>query len=146
MMEPLDLTLAPPRSPYAALGGLVFLPRTIDKLRAALPGGRLGLYKIGGFSARMLEILDVDEASLRDAVAEADCDDDVLAWLQERTDQSLYPAINQRFTALTIADQAGRAEFFELYPIIAERGIPPETKLFDLIELDDAALFSQSAR
>jgi hypothetical protein len=38
-MDPLDLTVTPPRSPYQMLEGLYMLPRTIDKLRAKLPGG-----------------------------------------------------------------------------------------------------------
>jgi hypothetical protein len=38
-MDALDLTKAPPRAPRETLAGVVFLPRTIDKMRATLPGG-----------------------------------------------------------------------------------------------------------
>ena len=34
----MDLRDGPPRSPYATLGGVQFLPRTIDKMRAEIAG------------------------------------------------------------------------------------------------------------
>ena len=34
----MDLTKGPPSSPYDKLGGIVFLPRSIDKMRAHLAG------------------------------------------------------------------------------------------------------------
>jgi len=45
-MEPLDLRDAPPRKARAEAGGIVFLPRSIDKVRATLDGGEIGEYKI----------------------------------------------------------------------------------------------------
>ena len=36
--NPYDLTLHPPRSPRCRLGGLVILPRMLDKARATLEG------------------------------------------------------------------------------------------------------------
>ncbi|MBV9971796.1 MAG: DUF5069 domain-containing protein, partial [Candidatus Eremiobacteraeota bacterium] len=68
-MEPLDLSKRPPRSPKLELDGLTMLPRTIDKIRATLPGGNLGPYRIAGFSQRMLDAIGVTEEQLRDAVA-----------------------------------------------------------------------------
>ena len=68
-MTPVDLTKAPPRSPYAELGGLLMLARTIDKLRASLPGGHLGAYKMAGFSVRLLEGLGIAEDDLQGVVA-----------------------------------------------------------------------------
>jgi hypothetical protein len=40
-MRPIDLTIQPPRSPYQKMEGLYMMPRTIDKLRAKLPGEKL---------------------------------------------------------------------------------------------------------
>ena len=58
----MDLTCDVPRSPYEKLGGIVFLPRSIDKGRAELAGtlgeylarhGRSGrLFKFLGISAK----------------------------------------------------------------------------------------------
>ena len=55
-MTPLDLSVSPPRSPYDELDGLVFMPRTIDKLRSMLPGGNPGEYFINGVQARLKDI------------------------------------------------------------------------------------------
>ncbi|HWT06548.1 MAG TPA: DUF5069 domain-containing protein, partial [Xanthomonadales bacterium] len=68
-MQPLDLTTAPPRAPRESLAGIVFLPRTIDKMRATLPGGALGAYNIPGFSEMMLEALGIELEAFRAAVA-----------------------------------------------------------------------------
>lgn len=82
-MEPLDLTGAHPRPTRAELGGIVFLPRTIDKTRASLPGGTLNGYTIPGFSASMLEELGISVEAFTAAVAAAKTDDDVLAFVRE---------------------------------------------------------------
>lgn len=54
-MKPLDLTKTSPRSPREQLVGLVFIPRTIDKTRALLPGGNPGKYHVEGASLALLE-------------------------------------------------------------------------------------------
>ena len=38
---------------------MTFLPRSIDKFRAALPGGNLSGYSLDGFTGRMLENLGI---------------------------------------------------------------------------------------
>jgi hypothetical protein len=55
LMGPLDLRAAAPRAPRARLAGALFLPRSIDKVRATFPGGNLGDYAIEGFTEMMLE-------------------------------------------------------------------------------------------
>jgi hypothetical protein len=98
-MEPLDLSTRPPRSCYAELDGLMLMPRTIDKLRALLPGGDSGGYvidaEIRGISGYLIRRLGIAEADLSEAVAAAKNDDDVASWLRERVDTSAYPAINK---------------------------------------------------
>jgi hypothetical protein len=84
-MRPLDLTIAPPRAPREVLADVVFLPRTIDKLRATLPGGAIGVYSIPGFSEMMLETLGVDVDALARQVADASTDDDVAAFVRAST-------------------------------------------------------------
>lgn len=69
-MTPLDLTAGPPRSPRAELDGVVFLPRTIDKVRA-LSGGNLGEYTIPGFTQMMLDTLGIPLEAFTAAVAVA---------------------------------------------------------------------------
>ena len=55
-MDALDLTRRPPRSPREPLSGLdlLMVARTVDKIRATLPGGNIGEYQITGFSSRLL--------------------------------------------------------------------------------------------
>jgi hypothetical protein len=82
-MEPLDLTTGRPRKARDEVAGVVFLPRSIDKARAMLPGGALGDYTIPGFTEAMLErfVITVDDfvAAVRDAAG----DDEVAAWVKE---------------------------------------------------------------
>lgn len=139
-MDPLDLTLRPPRSPRESLGGLLMLARTIDKLRATLPGGKLGAYQIPGFSARLMAELGIEEPALRDVVARASTDDDVVAWVREHSDVSRYDEINALLEKRRIADRIDDPEFCERYPIFRE--LPREMTLLEALEHDDRALFA----
>src|SRR3712207_2669692 len=53
----MDLTQTVPRSPYEVLGGIVFLPRAIDKMRAHLSGTKGEYNSHFGTSERMLRVL-----------------------------------------------------------------------------------------
>ena len=65
----MDLTRDLPRSPYASLGGIVFLPRAIDKARAEAADA-LGEYMSRrGFSVDLFEFLGVDVDGFHAAVA-----------------------------------------------------------------------------
>lgn len=141
-MEPLDLSKAPPRSPYEQLGGLYMLARTVDKLRATLPGGNPGPYHIRGFSARLLEMLAIDEEDVRGVVAIAKSQDEVAEWVLRHSDPATYPQINQTLANRTLGQVADRAALNEKYPMAAS--MPPETKLFDLVLADDAEMFADA--
>ncbi|HLI96378.1 MAG TPA: DUF5069 domain-containing protein [Candidatus Baltobacteraceae bacterium] len=134
-MESLDLTKAPPRSPYAELGGLYMLARTIDKIRATLPGGNLGAYQIDGFSRRMLDALVIPEDDLRAVIALANTDDEVLAWVRKHGDTSKIAEINAGLEELTVAQRLDRPDWMAKYPVA--KTLPPETKLLRVLELDD---------
>ncbi|HEV2261925.1 MAG TPA: DUF5069 domain-containing protein [Candidatus Rubrimentiphilum sp.] len=142
-MEPLDLTKRPPRSPRAELDGLANLPRTIDKMRALLPGGSPGVYKIAGFSARMLETVGVTEDQFREAVKQAKTDEDVAVWLRAHSDPSKYAEWNDRLLNRRVADiQAASADFLTRYPIAERR--PDIEYMVDLLEADDAEMFAKT--
>jgi hypothetical protein len=140
-MEPLDLTKRPPRSPREHLGGLVMLARTIDKLRATLPGGNPGAYYIPGFSSRLLTALGVEESDLRDAVANAANDDDVVQWVRRHSDPSRYDEINASFESRRIRDRINDADFLPKYPFAKD--LPLDLPLLDMLDRDDAAAFSE---
>jgi hypothetical protein len=82
-MEPLDLSKAHPRNTRAELAGITFLPRSIDKFRASLPGGNINGYTLEGFTGRMLESLGIASDALRTVVAEAKTDEDVARYVRE---------------------------------------------------------------
>jgi hypothetical protein len=82
-MEPLDLNKGRPRATRAELAGVTFLPRSIDKFRASLPGGNLNGYTIEGFTEMMLKELGIAPESMRTVVAEAKSDEDVGRYVLE---------------------------------------------------------------
>lgn len=143
-MTPLDLTKEPPRSPYEKLGGLYMLARTIDKLRALLPGGNPGAYHIDGFSRRLLDALKIPEDDLRAVVAPASSDEEIAAWVREHSDPSAYAEINESMAKREVGSALQRnPDFDKKYP--QARRVPPEMPLFDLMLLDDAESFSTSS-
>jgi hypothetical protein len=139
-MEPLDLTKGPPRSCYEELDGLMFMPRTIDKLRARLPGGDTGAYfingKIPGMSDYLLQRLRIEEQALLDAVALASSDADVARWLREHADASEYSAINESIRRIRPKHAADPVYFAELYR--ETLAMHPELEfIIDIIDADD---------
>jgi hypothetical protein len=144
-MEPLDLTLAPPRSARAELDGLMLLPRTIDKLRGLLPGGNPGVYFINGqilgISGYMLMRLGVTQEELSHVVASAANDDEVAAWLRGKTDAGLYPEINGAVSHMKPKHAQDEAFVRELYKDTLAAH-PHLEFLVDIIDADDAMLFS----
>jgi hypothetical protein len=142
-MDALDLSQRPPRSPRELLPGLevMMIARTVDKLRATLPGGNLGSYQIPGFSSRLLDGLGISEDALRDAVAQAGSDAEVAAWIREHSDAARYPAINAALDERTIAHRIDDAEWAAKYPIA--KTLPPQTKLLDFLIVDDEDMFAK---
>lgn len=141
-MNSLDLTHSPPRSPRELLPGLDLLmaARTVDKLRATLPGGNIGEYQITGFSSSLLNALGVSEAVLRKVVADAQSDAEVATWIVEHTDPERYADINAKLEARTIGERLNDPEFLRRYP--NARNLPPETSRLDHLTADDAAAFA----
>lgn len=140
-MEPLDLTKTPPRSPWVCLDGLYLLARTIDKLRATLPGGNLGVYQIAGFSQRLFETLGIEEEALREVVAQAAGDDEVVAWVRANADVSKYAEVNA-MAERRIRDSANPQRFAQNYPCSHE--LPPDTPIFDVLDRDDREMFERA--
>jgi hypothetical protein len=143
-MEPLDLSVRPPRSCYEELDGLALMPRTIDKLRALLPGGNPGVYfingKITGISGHLLRYLGVDEGALSAAIAEAADEDEVAAWLRAHTDAAQYPALNDAFRRAKLKHVEDLAYVTEIYAeTLAQH--PDLVHMMDIIDADDRRMF-----
>ncbi len=139
-VEPLDLTQRPPRKPTDVLGGVIFMARTVDKLRASLPGGNLGAYKVAGFSTRMLETLGLHEDDLLAVVSMAGSDDEVADWVLRHTTQEARDKANASLSAPAIRDRMDRPDFFDRYPVARE--LDPDTPLLEMLEYDDLSTFS----
>ena len=139
-MLPLDLTQAPPRSPWERLDGLVLMPRTIDKLRAKLPGGAPGTYLTHlGVTKVLLKIIRVEEPELLLAVAAAENDDEIAAWLRENADVTRYEKANHILSGLTVADVTeDLSEHFEAFYGGRDPGLQ---NLFDILDWDDRRSF-----
>lgn len=118
------------------------LGRTIDKLRATLPGGDPGVYYIRGFSAVLLEQLGIGEDALRGVVAEAANDDGVVDYVRAHSDPSRYGEINALLLARRIGDRIDDPEFLERYPIVAS--LPREMPLLEMLDHDDRATFAKA--
>ena len=145
-MEPLDLTTRPPRGPRETLAGLAFMPRTIDKLRAEMPGGEMGAYfnRPDGLSAFMCKRIGVDMDELRGIVASAQSDDDVAAWLRARVSPELAAETSAKLALMTVdrLPPEFQARVRANHPVLAGR--PELNTFFDIFEADDAATFESS--
>lgn len=119
------------------------MPRTIDKMRAKLPGGNLGIYKIDGTSRRLLDAIGVREEDLQAAVARSRSEEDVAAWLRENADRSKFDEINRVLSARSYDDIQDKERFDKNYPHAKASG---KKLLFDLLELDDQAMFSDGQK
>ena len=115
--------------------------RTVDKLRATLPGGNIGDYQITGFSSSLLNALGITEAALRAAIASSSSDAEVADWIRRQSDPSHYDAINAKFEGFTIGERLNDPKFVARYPL-AQR-LPPESSRLDLLIADDAETFAR---
>jgi hypothetical protein len=134
-----DLRAHPPRNAREQLAGLVFLPRTIDKIRAKLQG-TLGYYKIApGMSAYLFEWLGISEEQFTQAVRAARSEADIAEWITSHCDTTTFPEINERLAQRAIRDEAHFNEVLPRYPILRER--PELRNWFEIFDLDDAWTF-----
>jgi len=137
-MDALDLRKAPPRRPRAELAGVVFLPRSIDKIRATLPGGDLGAYTISGLTATMFDMLGIALEDVTAAVRSAATDYDVAAYVREHARPGGVDAWHTYVFARK-PKNGNRAEEIAAYPFLAER---PDLRLsLDVLEEDDLQTF-----
>ncbi|MFN2461357.1 MAG: DUF5069 domain-containing protein [Candidatus Velthaea sp.] len=139
-----DLREHPPRQARARIGGLYFLARTIDKMRAKIQD-TLGPYKIGpGISVYLFEWLGISEAEFEDVVRSAKSDEEIVAWLHAHSDPTKYDDINNRLESRGIRDDAHFAEVLPRYPVLHE--YPQLRNWFEILDLDDRWMFDPKNR
>jgi len=120
------------------------MPRTIDKLRARLPGGHPGIYfingKIKGISGYLLDRLGIAEADLLEFVRLAASEDELAAWLRGRTDVTQYPAINATLRRIKPKHAEDEAYFRSEYAETMKEH--PELEfIVDIVDADDRRRF-----
>lgn len=140
-MEPLDLTKQPPRAPRTPLADLDVLmaARSVDKIRATLPGGKLGDYRIEGFTSRFFEILAIDEDDFRSVVALAHSDADVAAWLRKHATQEQFDEVNRVIGQRRVRDRIDDPDFRKRYPHADSLSL--DMQMIDVLPLDDELAF-----
>jgi Domain of unknown function (DUF5069) len=142
-MTPLDLRKRAPRGPRETLLGFYMLPRTIDKLRAELPGGDLGAYlnHDTGFSAYVVRRLGLDMNEFRNAIEDAANEASVIEWLSERIDAAAAPALNAKLETFVVERMRPDDQVLvrQRHPVMAER--PELSKILDILEAEDARAF-----
>jgi hypothetical protein len=142
-MGPLDLRAVPPRAPREELAGALFLPRSIDKVRATLPGGDLGEYKIEGFTEMMLDEFGIPLSDFTACVRDAGSDEDVAAFVAARAKPGSLEAWNASLRERRPA-RGDRALAEQRYPWLASR--PDLILALDVIHEDDRLAFSDRSR
>lgn len=134
-----DLRRHPPRPPKEKLAGILFMARTVDKLRAKLQG-TMGVFRIQpGISGYIFEGLGITEEQLTDVVSTAKDDAEIAAWLEQHTDPQKVAEVNEMLINRRIRDDAHRAEFAPRYGILNER--PELWNWFEIFEADDVWMF-----
>lgn len=142
-MTPLDLRKQPPRGPRETMLGFFLLPRTVDKLRAELPGGNIGAYLNHdiGFSAYVVRRLGLDMSEFRGAVARAPDEAAVAEWLAARVDAASATALNEKLETFVVERMSpeDQALVRQRHPVMQSR--PGLTKILDILEADDEDSF-----
>jgi hypothetical protein len=142
-MTPLDLRTRAPRSTRETMLGFYFLPRTVDKLRAELPGGNMGHYlnHDTGFSAYVVRRLGLDMDEFRRAVGEASDEPAVVEWLASRIDPATAAALNAKLETFVVERMSPENQVLvrERHPVMAER--PELSKVLDILDADDRRIF-----
>ena len=80
-IKALDLTKRPPRSPRVRLGGLVILPRMLDKGRATIAGTNGEFHYDCPLDSYVKSFLDFDAEALKEQLAAGKGDGEVLEWI-----------------------------------------------------------------
>lgn len=104
-----------PRSGREKLGGIAFLPRAIDKMRAHVAGTAGDYVALRGLSTRVFDLFGVTPEQFMAAVQQNPDDEGVLRWLQQHGTKQPTPedieALNQRVLEAGPSDEAGMQRF-----------------------------------
>ncbi len=143
-----DLTIHPPRSARAQLGGVPALPRLIDKCRATL-AGKNGEYHFNcPLDQRVLSFLGVSAEDLQTEVSTGKSDGELWSWIQSHSttkpsDWDIIQWSNWQ-SSRTPSDTDSREFFNGIHAKIAPQR-EDVGNWFDLLDLDDYVSFGGKA-
>lgn len=148
-IAPTDLTQRPPRSFHVRLGGLVILPRMLDKGRATLTG-KNGEYKYNSSTDQhLVRFLGFDPEALLKELAAGKGDGEILAWVHSHSKTPRAPWEVEVWSAYMEKrgpdSDAETLEFFAEFVGKFSKTREDIKTWFDAIELDDYASFGGNA-
>jgi hypothetical protein len=117
------------------------LPRTIDKVRASLPGGDLGPYRLEGFSHTLLADIGIALDAFAAEVARAADEEAVLAYVSTHAKPEGIAKWNAFVSAREPAG-GDRARALEAYPFLNER--PDLVLALDVLAEDDRRIYASA--
>jgi Domain of unknown function (DUF5069) len=133
-----------PRSPYDRLGGLVHLPRLIDKAKLHRKGLLDGYnYKTVGFDKHLLAFLKLNGDAFEEAAHRLDDDAAILAWVQENGAAHSPESIEHWNEAMISRQPDTAAKKARFLHFLKEAGGADRKDIrtyFDLIEFDEGRL------
>jgi len=139
-----DLRRHPPRPPREKLAGILFMARTVDKLRAKIQG-TMGIYRIApGISGYVFEGLGLNEEQFTGVVAGAKDDAEIVTWLEANTDRKKVAEVNEMLVNRGLRDDEHRAQMLPNYPVL--EGRPELRNWFEIFELDDVWMYEPANR
>lgn len=130
-----------PRSPYERLGGLVHLPRLIDKARLHRQGLLNGYnYKTVGFDKHLLAFLKLNPDEFEEVAARFDDDRAILEWIETNGAKHSPEAVeewNQAMISRHPDTAVKKARFLHFMKEAGGEGREDIRTYFDLIEFDE---------
>ncbi len=136
------------RSPREALGGYVFLPRLIDKIRLHAEG-KLSPEYLGNllkpgltFDGRLLSFLELDGEALRGAILSARTDNEVLAWVEKNGKSSTAGEKKKWIEEIEAfrPDPPYVERRKQTYPDLAVKIDLARVNIFDMVDMDEGCL------
>jgi hypothetical protein len=124
---------------------MIYLGRTIDKVRASLPGGNLGSFIVGSdevpttMSLYLLRVLKTTEEEFREVVTHAESEDDVVAWVRAKAAPEKIARWNAWIGGYRVADLPPENVDFFFRSNATARGLSTETRVIDALDYEDSA-------
>jgi hypothetical protein len=144
-----DLTQRPPRSPRCRLGGLVILPRMLDKARATAAGKQGEFHYNCPLDQHLINYLGIDPDALMAEVKTGKGDGDLLEWVLTNAKHQRIPLEIEQWSAYQ--DKRSPDSDAETLTFFAER-VASFSKSrkdintwFALLDLDDHVTFAGKA-